>query len=254
MAARSFLQAGRWGVLFVSGLLSAGALASAAAPHAEAPAAPTRTAAPAGYYVDSVQAASPRPVWSDASDGEFTYKLRRGFPDSTAARLLGIAEATYPPRSLLVRLAVAKGYEMGSDTAGVPLWWCSGVGERRIPYAVTAGALEHYLNLTRLYRERAFREAGTRPLFYSELLYRATIAERDSFILNGTTYAGVHVAHLNLAWTYDDGTFLPLTEARRIVVLSADGSVLAVEGDGAAEEKVSISTHRGIGRKEQLLH
>jgi hypothetical protein len=207
----------------------------------------------AGYFVDSVQAAAPRTVRSEASDGEFTYAIHRGFPDSTAARLLGIAEAAYPPRDLLVRIAAGKGQEMGPDTAGVPLWWCSGIDERRIPYAVTAGALEHYLKLSRLYREREFREAGTRPLFFSELIYRATIAQRDSFTLKGTAYAGVYVANLTLVWSYDDGTFLPLTEARRVVVLSAGGTVLAVEGDGEADEKVSISTHRGIGRKEQIL-
>ena len=215
-------------------------------------AAPVR-AAPPGYTVDSVQAAAPRPTWSDATDGEFTYTVRRGFPDSTAARLLGIAEATYPPRDLLVRLAVEKGYEMGSDTAGASLWWCTGTGERRIPYAVTAGALAYYLRLSDLYREREFRQAGTRPLFSSELVYRATIAERDSFTLRATPYRGVYVASLTLAWSYDDGTFLPLTEARRVVVLSPGGEVLAVEGDGAAEEKVSISSHRGIGRQEHIL-
>lgn len=210
-------------------------------------------AAPSGYAVDSVEAATPRPARSDASDGEFTFTIRRGFPDSTAERLLGIAEATYPPRDLLVRIAVEKGYEMGSDTAGVSLWWCSGVGLRRVPYAVTAGALAHYLELTRLYRERKFREAGNRPLFFSEFIYRATIAERDTFVLKGAPYRGVYVANLTLAWSYDDGTFLQLTEARRVVVLSPPGEVLAVEGDGAAEEKVSISTHRGVGRQEQIL-
>lgn len=210
-------------------------------------------AAPPGYAVDAVQAETPRPAWSEALDGDFTYTIRRGFPDSTAARLLGIAEAVYPPRDLLIRKAVEKGYEMGSDTARVPLWWCSGAGERRIPYAVTAGALAHYLDLTELYREGKFREAGTRPLFSSEFIYRATIAERDSFTLGATPYRGVWVASLTLAWSYDDGTFLPLTEAHRVVVLSPEGAVLAVDGDGLAEEKVSISTHRGIGRQESIL-
>lgn len=211
-------------------------------------------ALPPGYFVDSLEAFAPRPTWAEEKDGEFTYSIRRGFPDSTAARLLGIAEAVYPPRDLLIRLAVEKGAEMGSDTTGVPLWWYSGVGARRIPYAVTAGALAHYLRLSQLYRERAFREAGTRPLFWSELLYRGTIAERDSFVLRGETYADVYVASLSLDWTYDDGTFLPLTEAHRVVVLSPAGAVLAIEGDGTAEEKVKFSTHRGIGRQEQILH
>lgn len=127
-------------------------------------------AAPPGYFVDSSQAHAPRPTWREDTSGDFTFSVRRGFPDSTAARLLGSAEATYPPGDLLVGIAAEKGYEMGSDTAGVSLWWCKGVGARRVPYAVTAGALEHYVRLTQLYREREFREAGTHPLFWSELV------------------------------------------------------------------------------------
>ena len=210
-------------------------------------------AIPAGYFVDS-SLVSPCPVvqWEEA-DGDFTVSIRRGYPDSTAGQLLGLAESVCPPRERLVRLAAEKGHELGADSAGVTLWWHKGVGESRVPYAVTAATVEHYLGLTDLYRARKFREAGTRPLFWSELIYRATIAERDSFALGGARYAGVYVARLTLLWSFDDGTFVPRVDARRTVVLTPQGDVLAVEGDGAAEETVTISTHRGIGRKEQLL-
>ncbi len=210
-------------------------------------------AVPPGYYVDSVLATTPRPAWAEEKDGDFTYSIRRGYPDSTAARLLSTAEAICPPRDLLIRIAARNGYEMGSDTARVALWWCKGVGAGRVPYAVTAGALDHYQGLVQLYRERQFREAGTRPLFWSELVYRATIAERDTFRLRGASFTDVYVASVTLFWTYDDGTFLPEIEAHRIVVLSFRGDILAVDGDGAASEKVSISTHRGVGREERIL-
>jgi hypothetical protein len=215
-------------------------------------AAPAR-GVPPGYYVDPIQAAAPRPAQSDEATGEFTYSIRRGFADSTAARLLGIAEATYPARETLVRIASENAYEMGSDTARADLWWCKGPGESRIPYAVTAGALSHYLNLAQLYRERKFREAGTRPVFWSELAYRATIAHREQYTLERVEYRDVYVAQLMLAWTYDDGTFTPYTEGHRVVVLTPSGDVLAVDGDGSAVERVSISSHQGIGRHEQIL-
>jgi hypothetical protein len=200
-----------------------------------------------------VQAFTPRPTQSEETSGDFTYSIRRGFPDSTAARLLGIAEAVYPSREALLEIALENAYEMGSDTARVPLWWCRGPGEARVPYSVTAGALDHYFKLTQLYRERMFREAGTRPIFWSELAYRATIAHREQFILGSVEYSNVYVAHLTLAWLYDDGTFTPYTQGHRVVVLAPSGEVLAVDGDGSAVERVSISTHRGIGRHEQLL-
>jgi hypothetical protein len=200
-----------------------------------------------------LQAFAPRPSKSREDQGEFTYTIHRGFADSTSERLLGIAEAAYPPRDLLVEIASAKGYEVGPDSAGVPLWWCQGVGERRIPYAITAGALDHFLRLTRLFRDRQFREAGAQPLFWSDLSYRATIAQRDTFLLGRTEYKDVYVAQLHLLWTYDDGTFMPTARAERVVVLSTGGKLLAVEGDGGAVESVTMSTHRGVGRQEKVL-
>jgi len=207
----------------------------------------------AGYFVDSTEAFAERPEQSKDATGDFTFTIHRGFPDSTSERLLGIAEATYPPRDLLIRVAAEKNYEVGSDTAHVPLWWCRGVAERRIPYAIPAGALDHYLKLTHLFRDRKFQEAGARPLFWSDLSYRATIALRDTFLLGSKVYKNVYVAQLHLLWTYDDGTFMPSSQASRVVVLSPQGGLLAVDGDGSAEESVSMSVHRGVGREEKVL-
>lgn len=207
----------------------------------------------AGYFVDSTEAFAARPKQAKDTTGDFTFTIHRGFPDSTSERLLGIAEAAYPPRDLLIRIAAEKNYEVGSDSAHVPLWWCRGVAERRIPYAITARALDHYLELTRMFRDRKFREAGTQPLFWSDLSYRATIAQRDTFLLGSRTYKNVYVAQLHLLWTYDDGTFMPSSRASRVVVLSPEGNLLAVDGDGSAEESVGMSTHRGVGREEKVL-
>jgi hypothetical protein len=237
----------------------AGFAAAPAAPPAPAPSTPAppprALAGPAlaGYFIDSTEAFAPRPEQAKETTGDFTFTIHRGFPDSTSERLLGIAEAAYPPRDLLIRIAAEKNYEVGSDSAHVPLWWCQGVAERRVPYAITARSLDHYLELTRLFRDRKFSEAGTQPLFWSDLSYRATIAQRDTFLLGSRTYKNVYVAQLHLVWIYDDGTFMPSSRASRVVVLSPDGKLLAVDGDGSAEESVGMSTHRGVGREEKVL-
>lgn len=210
-------------------------------------------ALPPGYFVDSAEVSAPLPSRLEESDGEFTVAIRRSAPDRSSVRLLAIAEATYPPRDLLAGVAATKGFEMGSDSAGVPLWWCDGVGAARVPYAVTAGAVEYYQGLTQLYRKRSFREAGTRPLFASALMYHASIARLDTFSLKGHLFRDVHVARLRLTWSYDDGTFVPSCVLDRVLVLAPDGDVLAVEGDGTAAEKVTFSKHRGIGRQERLF-
>ena len=66
-------------------------------------------------------------------------------------------------------------------------------------------------------------------------------------------FRDVWVASVALSWTYDDGTFLPLVTARRTVVLSSSGEILAVDGDGQGTEDVAISANRGIGRQKQLI-
>lgn len=206
-----------------------------------------------GYFVDStaLRAEPPRP--RDESSGDYACTIERIAPDSVASRLLAVAECSYPPRELLAGLAMDKGYEIGSDTARVPLWWCRGTSERRIPYAATRGALEYYLELTRKYREREYVRPGTQRIFTSGLVYRASIARRDEFAVGARSFTDVYVANVAVSWTYDDGTFEPLVTARRTVVLTPKGAILAVDGDGQGTEDVAISASRGIGRQRNLL-
>lgn len=207
---------------------------------------------PDGYYLDSAQVAALRPVWRDARDGDFTYSVRREFADSSAARLLAIAESCYPPRGLLVDIAAARYLEMGSDTAKVPLWWCDGPGVRRVAYAVTAGALDHYLGMTERFRNHDYVVPGGRGLYFTDLDYHASIAPMAEFVSRGTEYRRVFVAFLQLAWSYDDGVFIDSFQAHRVVVLDPEGNVLSIEGDGAALEDYKLSGHIGVGHREQV--
>ncbi len=208
---------------------------------------------PDGYFVDSVQAAEARPTWRDAPDGDFTYSIRREIPGPLEARLLGIAESCYPPRAMLVALAVGGNREVGSDSANAALWWCDGTGIRRVPYAVTAGALWYYLELTENLREPGVRVPGAPALFRAHFAYRGSIASRDMVRAGGREFQQVYVARMKLDWSYDDGTFAPSVLAHRTVVLSGGGDVLFIEGDGQAVERVALSDHRGVGRVERRV-
>jgi hypothetical protein len=210
-------------------------------------------ATPAGYFVDRKQAAAERPIDRVEADGDFTLSIHRRYEGPVAARLLGIAEATYPPRDRLVSIAIERTFDMGSDSARVPLWWCDGRGVARVPYAITAGALEHYTKLTEHFRQHNFREAGATNLFWSDLAYKASIEPRDQYVLEGVPVRNVYVAEMILSWSYDDGTFVQMLISHRFVVLTKDGTVIAVEGDGQTDEEVSMSSHRGIGRVKTLM-
>src|SRR5207249_2951793 len=69
-------------------------------------------AAPPGYFVDSTQATADRPRHLVASDGDFTISIYRSYDSPLTKRLLGIAEATYPPREVLLERAITRGTEI----------------------------------------------------------------------------------------------------------------------------------------------
>ena len=210
-------------------------------------------ALPPGYFVDSTQAFDPRPTDLHYDDGDFTLAVVREFPDSTAARLLGIAEATYPPREHLEVLSIANRTEVGPDSAKVSLWWYDGVGVARVPYAVTAGALQYYTGLTDRFRAHNFWGSFAHPLYWTDLNYHATISYRDEFVSGFETFSNVYVAQMTLGWGYNDGAFIPVSLAHRIVVLSPEGEVLQVDGDGTVIETVRISSHIGIGYRNRIF-
>src|SRR2546426_9573355 len=151
-------------------------------------------ATPPGYFVDSTQASAERPRNLVVSDGDFTLSIQRSYYSRLEERIMGIAEATYPSRDSLLVLAIERANEIGSDSARTPLWWCDGLGVSRVPYAVTAGALEHYMKLTESFRSHNFRGAWTRNLFWTDLSYRASIAPRDEYHFQGGSVANVYVA------------------------------------------------------------
>lgn len=208
----------------------------------------------AGYYVDWKAVRVPPPAPREESEGLYTCSIQREAADTTASRILAIAECAYPPRDLLAATAAEKGYEFGADTARVPLWWSRGKNARRMPYAATRAALQYYLELTRKYRENEHREPGMQPIFTSRLIYHASIEWQPDFDLGPKKFRDVWEAHVALSWTYDDGVFLPFVAVRRTVVLSRAGAILAVDGDGACSEEVSISANRSVGRTRQLMH
>ncbi|HEY2923718.1 MAG TPA: hypothetical protein VGJ98_01990 [Candidatus Eisenbacteria bacterium] len=237
----------------MDGLVKRALVAATVALLSMADAMPASASLPPGYFVDSTQAVAERPMnWVEA-DGDFTLSVHRRYEDPLGARLLGIAEATYPPRDRLVEIAIQRGFEIGPDSSRVPLWWVDGLGAMRVPYAVTAGALEFYAKLTERFRSHNFRGAFAHNLFWTDLEYKASIAPGDQYFLGAGSLTKVYVAEMSLSWGYDDGTFVPVAVARRIVVLASDGTVLSVEGDGETRESVFLSSHRGIGRVERVV-
>jgi len=208
---------------------------------------------PPGYSLDPVQLSAARPANRVDEDGDFTTTVHRRYGDATESRLLGIAESLYPLREAILERAIDRQGEIGADSAGVSLWWQDGLGVSRVPYAVTAGALAYYVDLTDRFRTHNFRGAWDHNLFWSDFQYDASIEHRDVYYLADTTLTNVYVAEMRLSWSFDDGTFVPVSQAHRFVLMTGDGTVLNVSGDGYVDEQVTMSTHRGIGRVHTLM-
>jgi hypothetical protein len=215
---------------------------------------PSRSnATPTGYFVDSTQAVAERPAEVVTEDGDFTITIHRNYKDALGQRLLGIAEATYPPREAILDRAITRGTEIGSDSARTLLWWSDGLGVSRVPYAITAGTIDFYRKLTAQFRRHNFWGAWDHNLYWTDLDYKATIEHRAEYIFEGQTMTDVYVAEMNLEWSFDDGVFVPASVAYRIVVLSPDGKVLAVGGDGETREQVFFSAHRAPGQRDLIF-
>src|SRR5438132_10820007 len=146
---------------------------------------------PPGYFVDSTQRAAERPADRVDADGDFTIEIHRKFEDPLGAHLLDIAEATYPPRDVIISRAILNESEIGSDSARTSLWWQEGLGVSRVPYAVTAGAVAHYTGLTDRFRAHDFRGAWDHNLFWTDFKYEASIEPRDHYALEDSTLTNV---------------------------------------------------------------
>jgi hypothetical protein len=208
-------------------------------------------ATPPGYFVDRVEAEdySDRPFTVDEERYTFGVSVDRAANDSLSARLLAIAESTYPERESLVVNALDHHWEMGDDTARAVVWWSRGTGPNRIPHAATWRAVLYYADLCAHYRLNHYQNTGTRAPMQSQLTYWATIDHKDRFSMEGSQFHDVYVANMHLFWGIDDGAFDMNTTAHRTVVLDPSGEVLQVVGDAPSDESVMISGWRDRWRE-----
>jgi hypothetical protein len=199
---------------------------------------PISAQGPPGYYF--VQGPElPDSLVEISGDGRFVISVRRDAATREGARLIARAESLYPDPALIERevatlLADPRNqrgvWEERHREAAVqpgPRWWWL-VDHPWRPFAVTAGAVEHYVEAARRLRDSpdpgVFLEPGFRHTARFE--YRATVTPID---------AG-HVVDLSMTWSHRCGRLCgrSFRHARR-VMFDANGDVVEVEGDGLAE-------------------
>jgi hypothetical protein len=157
--------------------------------------------------------------------------VSRSFDGEEEEALIAAAESVCPNREAV--LAVYNYDELGPAPDEGCLWWYAKYNGVRIPYALTRGAIDYYMAKQEQWRGKSPTGEAAPASKSSVLDYSARIRWRETYGLGDQAFEDVYVVTLSLSWSKTGG---PLSghgfDIVRIVVLKADGTVLAVEGDG----------------------
>lgn len=205
---------------------------------AACPGLPISAQGPPGYYfVEGPEL--PDSLVEISGDGRFVISVRRDAATREEARLIERSESLYPDPTLIEREVATfladprnqgDGWEQRHREAAAepgPRWWWL-VDDPWWPFAVTAAAVEHYVEAVRRLRDIPGPGVPLEPdaRYTARFEYRAMV----------TPSAAGHVVDLSMTWSYGCGSLCgnSFGHSRR-VVFDVDGDVVDVEGDGLSE-------------------
>ena len=165
-----------------------------------------------------------------ANPQQHQISIRREAADAAQKMMISTAEKTRPDAEALRKA-------MGDDPQPKDAfqWWYREELGIRIPFAVTAEAVDYFSKLVGDYGKQEFKRY-VEPS--SSVDYHASVAFHLRFEHNGRKFADVHVVTLKLVFMQNfaaTGTEGMQFEKVRTVVLDANGKVLAIGGDGPTE-------------------
>jgi hypothetical protein len=174
---------------------------------------------------------------STYSQGNFAVSIMRKYDDENQLRLLRIAESVYPSRDSVAkwRELVRKEGEPASNE-NEPDWSYLSFDDVRIPCAITSAAIEYYSNLVKAFEQGDFSQTAGLTINRCRVRYTGVIDKHRYFDAGGQRFPECFVARMELWWAYDcgDGCSLAFVK-QRMVVMSPQGSVLAVLLDGPTD-------------------
>ena len=195
-----------------------------------------QSSVPAGYFL-APPTLLPDSLVESRTGGLFRIEVLRVAPDSGARRALILAESVFPEAARIEEMAtretlaaVKERLQEAARLSG-PRWWWDEFDEVLTPYAVTGAAVEYYLARIRSRSDgpNPFVKVSEGRAHNGTFSYRASVSPAP---INGVA-AGGHVVRLTLRWHYWCGMLCAVTfGANREVVISKDGRVLEVRGDG----------------------
>ena len=179
-------------------------------------------------------APGPRPP----QPGQHVVSIQRTVRTDNDLRMIRIAESAYPPRSDVVRTAEADSPRSRSLPDDEKLWWYDEGDGVRIPFAITAEAVEWYRKLVESYRTKVWPKTDLGP--FSSFNYLASASFKKVYTRDGRSFGSVYVVEMNLSFGVTWGSTAAVGFHKdRTVVLDRSGKVLAIFGDGKTSVWVS---------------
>lgn len=187
-----------------------------------------------------------------------SISISRTWEGPGAREALRVAEATHPdPDSILTTVERSGVPPANKDRMADmireyrvtgPRWWLQAGDRVLVPYAITGAAVQHVLERTRVTAEE-FEESGDYPAVRrrndgtpdtvfvvhpeATMEYSAHAAFRPQAEVGGRSFEDVVVVQMTLTFSKYCGLLCGFSfGAERTVVVSDDGRVLVVEGDG----------------------
>lgn len=194
----------------------------------------------AGYHVSDDDMALELRELDDAVP--YRARVGRFFSSPEEERLLRIAESMYPPSETILLDLQQHHHSPASlpDPGDEELWWTQTFDGVRLPYAITRSGVDYYLGLTEAFRAGEFDSVGTIAMLSSSLNYSVVIERHSDFVHEGNRFSDVYVVEMRLAWSNYCGSLCALWFTKsRLVILTPNGTLRAIFGDGITSYSVS---------------
>lgn len=174
-----------------------------------------------------------------SAEGEYKITIVREYGNPQEAKLIQLAESTYPGRDDVLA-AAQSAWVRKAVLPAEQLWWYDSFDDVRIPYAVTGDALRYYRDLTLAFRGGDFSGSNNIPMLNSNLDYKATVKHHESYTAGGKAFQDVTLVSLTLTWGQYCGSECAMYfKKEREVVFDRSGKILAVLFDGKTGVLVS---------------
>jgi hypothetical protein len=163
---------------------------------------------------------------SDPAEYHVNLDIRADSPQEV--RMLERAESAYPPREVVVACIESSG-AAGALPDG-DLWWCDSWEGMLLPYAITGDAIAYYQQLIET-REARGGADGSDTTFG----YEAIVRFLGLWDLPDRGPTEIYEVSMELEWRYSGRAKRVYFYKDRVVLLTGDGEILEVYGDGPTQ-------------------